>query len=760
MTKFKSFCSSKVKAALFKDGVETRTGSAASTATSISDIESVASTLSLSSATNLAQNLAYYEVTKKQQNLFNSSRTYSDTASASYETTDTTTSSSSTSSTNESVTYETTNTTVTSPITANPNWITTSISLRYNNGVNIYDVKLAGFSLTHTENYAGFNSFYLSGPQEDSDCIVYFNYYNNYIYSNLVNVANIIYGSTNTNYNSFNSLSSTSMNNIPAVRIPLNADYWLNGSGPSSIINTDGGNMTSTQYQNMIISMVYYLMNPITGTTIEFTGTGNGCVIILDLHWNYSNNNNESGSYTSPNETAPGQCAMAVANNSIAFWNSISSVFGVDSSGNELSSTSGTINLSSNTTTINQGSTYTLTSTMKNNIFFELYNEPYLDLINVNIGTSTSPIYESYSDYDNNFNLYIQGSEYSTGNAIQDPANGDCVYNTVGMGTLYNNIRVTNNCYNVVILGGAEEYAYFAGSNYIVLGNGSTTPNNFIYDSYGSGTSCYNCWTKLNNAIISGTIPMMNTDGSLSNSIYSNNSNGLVSVLANIHPYSNRYYKFPGYMYNTTNNNTAYSPNNGDNTPCFSNFLQALQNGTNPSYTSVTPPSSSGIETCSGFQISFPIISTEFGMYNLPWINSSGITYTTMYNENPAQASQGTADDWTGIETTIGSYNYWGQYYDENGNPTYSPFIIGCFETFNTFNISYTIWALVPNVNAFDQNTQLQVNYSISGQNTTSLPLLQDSDININTTTPGQNAFDMNFCFQKYYLNTSGAITE
>ena len=131
-----------------------------------------------------------------------------------------------------------------------------------------------------------------------------------------------------------------------------------------------------------------------------------------------------------------------------------------------------------------------------------------------------------------------------------------------------------------------------------------------------------------------------------------------------------------------------------------------------------------------------------------------------MYNENPAQASQGTADDWTGIETTIGSYNYWGQYYDENGNPTYSPFIIGCFETFNTFNISYTIWALVPNVNAFDQNTQLQVNYSISGQNTTSLPLLQDSDININTTTPGQNAFDMNFCFQKYYLNTSGAITE
>ena len=41
----------------------------------------------------------------------------------------------------------------------------------------------------------------------------------------------------------------------------------------------------------MIISMVYYLMNPSVfsvGSLAQFTGTTNGCVIILDLHWNYS----------------------------------------------------------------------------------------------------------------------------------------------------------------------------------------------------------------------------------------------------------------------------------------------------------------------------------------------------------------------------------------------------------------------------------------------------------------------------------------
>jgi hypothetical protein len=746
MTKYKSFSSSFAKAELLSNGTVTSSATSSSTATATSDSKSDAALRSVSTSIDIAQSLAYYEVTKKVslKNTFASSDTSSSTS-------------------GETVSYSNSSTTITNPVQSNINWVNTSSTLQYNNGTTSYPVKLTGFSVTHVENYAGYNVMYTTGAQPNDDCLVYFNYYNNYVYSNLVNLANIIYAETSSNYNNFNNLSSTSItNNIPAVRIPLNADYWLNGSGNSSTIyNNMGVNMTSTQYQNMIISMVYYLMNPKSNGVTTFTGTANGCVIILDLHWNYSDNNQESASYNSsnPQSTPPGQCAMAVASNSIAFWNSICSVFGVDVSGNEFNSTTCLINTSSNSTTINSGSSYTLTSAMKNNIFFELYNEPYLDQINANTGSG----YVSYSDYDNQFNLYIQGSEYYTGNPIQDPNNNYYEYNTVGMGTLYDNIRITNNCYNVIVLGGAEGYAYFAGYNYIAYGD-TGYPNNFIYNTYGSGSSCYNCWTQLNNAIISGIIPEMDASGTLitnsSNTIstYSNNSNGLESVLANMHPYANGYEKFPGYMYNTSNSDTSSTPNNGNGNPCLANFLQALQEGTNPYYVSFTSPSSSGTENCSDFQISFPIISTEFGMYNLPWIDSSGTTYTSLYNTNPNNASQGVAANWTGVETTIGSYNYWGQYYDENGVSTYSPLITGYFENFNTFNISYTIWALAPNVNAFNQNSILQVNYSATSQNTEYMPLLQDS--NINTTTPGQNAFDMDFCFQRYYLGVSGEITE
>jgi hypothetical protein len=209
-------------------------------------------------------------------------------------------------------------------------------------------------------------------------------------------------------------------------------------------------------------------------------------------------------------------------------------------------------------------------------------------------------------------------------------------------------------------------------------------------------------------------------------------------------------------MYNTSNSDTTSSPNNGNQSPTLCNFLQALQQGTTPYYSSTNPqaPYSSTQYDCSDFQITFPIISTEFGMYNLSWINSSGTTYTSMYNTTPTTTSQGSNTDWSGTESTIGGYNYGGEYYDASGNATNAPLIIGYFENFNTFNISYTIWALVPNVNAFNQNGILQVNYSYNDGSTLSMPLLQDS--NINTTATGQNAFDMQFCFSKYYLNMTG----
>ena len=112
------------------------------------------------------------------------------------------------------------------------------------------------------------------------------------------------------------------------------------------------------------------------------------------------------------------------------------------------------------------------------------------------------------------FNMYIQGSQYSTGNPIQDPNNDDAIYNVAGIGTLYDNIRISNECINIIILGGAESYAYFAGYNYISYSsNISTIPNNFV----GNGSSCYNCWTELNNAVISGIIPILNSNGNYNN---------------------------------------------------------------------------------------------------------------------------------------------------------------------------------------------------------------------------------------------------
>jgi hypothetical protein len=633
-------------------------------------------------------------------------------------------------------------------------WDTTTNILQYNNGVET-PVQLAGFNLTHTENYAGYNIQYTTGAQPDDNCLVYYNFYNNFVYSNLVNTANIIY-SSGTNYNNLNSLNGTK-SNIPSIRIPLNADYWLNGSGVGSqIYNTLGTNMTATQYQNMIISMVYYLMNPTSNQYTTFTGTANGCVVVLDLHWNYSSGLNTSGTYDSSDEnsTPPQQTAMAVANNSIAFWNSIYTIFGLDNNGVELQSTFSTINTTDISSGEGAGTQVQLTADMKQNVFFELYNEPYLDQISADQGSG----YAAYSDYNNTFNMYIQGSEYYTGNPIEDTASGTTLtYNVAGMGTLYDNIR--SNCSNVIILGGAESYCTFAGYNYIAYGNGTTVPNTFITNTYGSGDLCYNCFTKLNQAVISGSIPVLDTSGNLTGSLYANNSSGLTGVISNIHAYTNSgYSNYPGYMYNTTNTDVTTCPNNGNQQPALANFLQALTQGTNPDYTSFDSPASTGTVDCSDFQISFPIISTEYGQFNLPWINSSGTTYTSLYNQDPSSVSQGTSSDWYGVQTTLNTTYYCGEYYDENGVATNAPFNVGLYETFNQFNVSYLIWVLSPSVTDFNQNDVLQVNYSSTTTSTSTLTLLQDSEINI--TTPGQNAFDMNFIFQKYHLGVTGAITE
>jgi len=645
-------------------------------------------------------------------------------------------------------------------ISNNDEWDTSENILHYKKDSKKYSVILTGFSLTHTENYAGFNSMYsinnIKNPEEDSKSIVYFNYYNNYIYTNLVNVAKIIYGSEGNNYNNLNNLSSDSFNNIPSIRIPLNADYWLNGSGTGSTINTNmnGEPMTSDQYQNMIKAMVYYLMNPNKSVSGREDYVSNGCVIIFDLHWNFSYGLCQGSTQIDtsvPTTTPTQQNAMAAASNSIKFWDSMCQIFGIDKNGDEFQKTTCKIS-KNNDSTKDGGDKYILTKEMKKNIFFELYNEPYVDRVKKN-----QDDIEIYNDYTNDFKLYIQGSQYYLNQPIYDLENG-LTYDIVGMGTLYNNIRITNNCSNIIILSGAESYGCYFGDNYVT----GKKPNNFIYNDYvdeNGNERCYNCWTKLNESIKNGSIPIMDISAKLTGKLYDKDPDGLKSVIANIHPYSNKYTKFPGYMYNTTNTDVTKWPNNGqqdskEGNPNLCNFLQALLRGSNPYYIDIDPtaPYKASLSDCTKFQISFPLIFSEFGMYNLPWINSNSYSYTESYKENPNSVSQGTPDDWTGIQSTISTTYYHGRIVDQYGNETNLPMIVGYFENLKSFGVSYTIWSLVPSY-PLNQKYVLQVNYGpdTESNNKKQLRLLKDNDMN--NIEEGQNGFDMDFCFQKYYLN-------
>ena len=636
--------------------------------------------------------------------------------------------------------------TKTEPSPTPTNWVTKSKILQYNKDNQNYNIRLTGFNISNSQYYAQFPY----KPNDDCTTQAYFNYYNNYIYSNLVNVAKIIYDGGGNNYNNLNNLSSGEgvFNNIPSIRIPLNADYWLNGSGSSSSINQAGQTMSSDQYQNMIKAMVYYLMNPLGSVSgrEEDVPYANGCVIIFDLHWNYSTGDAQSASLDSDQSLPTEQCAMAVADNSIKFWDSMCDIFGITKDGNELQET--TCKINTNNSEQNDGIIYTLTKEMKKNVFFELYNEPYLDQISYNG--------EKYSDYENQFKLYIQGSKVALGGKISDQNNGKD-FNIVGMGTLYKYVRESKKCYNIIVLSEAENYGCFDGSNYMELGN-ETKPNNF--------KSTYNCWNKLKDAIISGStnnikIPILDLDGNYNGKNYEDNANGLEYVIANIHPYSNNRQKFPGYVYVTSETSKDENPNNADNGPCLSNFLEAMIYGTNPKYDSYSdaPYKPSDTIHCPDFKINFPIVFSEFGMfYNLTWINEAGKTYTDFYSENPddTSPSRGTEKDWSGDSTNSSSTNtpYFGQYFDKYGTPTYAPLVIGYYEALKDFNVSLIGWTLLPQDVDFNWYETEQLNYNPTTTNDGNIPtmrLLQNDDLNNKIT--GQRMYDVQFCFDKYYLS-------
>jgi hypothetical protein len=333
----------------------------------------------------------------------------------------------------------------------------------------------------------------------------------------------------------------------PCIRIPLCADLWLNGSSQQTTINSTSSpyyvqgqsnvNFTGPQYQQAIIDIIYYCYtiwnnNDTTSTPISF---------ILDLHWNYAapcpltsasyqTSTNITNSGPNPNSSPPnpnpnysisnasseqlplcGVCTsdgLSLSDNTINFWTSVSNLLGIDNSGNPINTTtsayvytnsvdsSGNVSLFTKSTT-----TQTLPTDLLQNIFFELYNEPFTDYI-----TSTTTTYSS------SYDIYIDGSN----NALW---NGN-TYNFTGMATIYNTIRGLD-CQNILVIAGSDSYAFM---------NFNTSLNNGQWNSSTNSISnTYNCFTKLRDSI---------------------GSNNFYNVILNLHPYVGLYsgaLKHPGY---------------------------------------------------------------------------------------------------------------------------------------------------------------------------------------------------------------------
>ena len=219
---------------------------------------------------------------------------------------------------------------------------------------------------------------------------------------------------------------------------------------------------------------------------------------------------------------------MALQTNTIRFWESISYEFGIKD-GVETNPTT-----YSNTETGNN----TLDPNIKKNIFFELYNEPFLD-------------------NDSSFEIYINGGVF------EDSPYGN--KNSEGMLTMYQAIRAI--CDNMLVISGAEQYAWF--KNY--------------YYNYVESSSCF---TALNSAI------------------FALNGKNMSHVMLNIHPYTNSNTKMPGFSYDKPEDLLL-----GD-------MLLALTQNLERNRT----PVGSTETTLINFQIPyFPIIATEFGQYTVPW---------------------------------------------------------------------------------------------------------------------------------------------
>ena len=302
----------------------------------------------------------------------------------------------------------------------------------------------------------------------------------------------------------FSHITANETTKIPLIRIPLTASYWLNedlGDNPNEFNNG---------YRNAIVNIVAKI-NSICNNSV---------VIILDLHWNY------------PDGSNGGQKPMALKTNTKSFWESISYAFGIKD-GVETNPTT----YSNIDTGVSEDNV--LDPKIKNNIFFELYNEPFLD-------------------NDSSFEIYIHGGFY------EDPSDG-ISKDFEGMLTMYQAIRAI--CDNMLVISGAEQYAWF--KNY--------------YYNYVESPSCF---TTLNSAI------------------FDRNGENMRHVMLNIHPYTNSNTKMPGFSYDKPDDLLL-----GD-------MLLALTQNLERNRTPVGSTETTSINFQTPY---FPIIATEFGQYTVPW---------------------------------------------------------------------------------------------------------------------------------------------
>ena len=573
-------------------------------------------------------------------------------------------------------------------------WNTDTPILQYSDGT-YYQIR--GFSLTSLE-YAGA----IFGPNGYYDFGYYTQDNNGNYYTQYMNGTTNTYSSTGGNGNSSITLNAyylmqniiltltkvgdgtqASPYSVPMIRIPVTADYWLNGAATSTALNeyqspyfTKGqANVafTAAQYQQAILDLLYYF---------NYTWTSSGKVgpitFAIDLHWNYvSQAPQTSGSYPdtpagNPNSgysthsskqlALPGVCqtdisggssGLTLTDNTIEFWTSVSTLLGVNSCGVAISSPAPaayTYNDGSPTSYFKRSSTTTvLPLAILQNTFFELYNEPVAD----RAGGGYSDLYATY----------VNGgtAQYN-----------DLSYNFTGFGQMYNTIRQTVGALNICIIGGSDDFGYMLfDSSSNGISQWDTTTNTI-------NTDTYNGFTTLSDAITGGTVS--NPKGGYFAEIPFEN------VMLNLHPYVGLYSggnKHPGYYdssyysSNPTNNYTSSTQIAG-----FAQIVTALQTqGTK-------------------FSMPNPIICTEFGQYDLPWgnwatpsTNPATYQYSSQYFSVPANtvnlvASQG---------STYGLPYYNGNYVDVNGTNTAMPGIIGLLEDFKSLNVSFCAWACRPN---------------------------------------------------------------